>query len=107
MFTNTGKDGENGHKELVTVAPIEAQQARFESRKLWQVVAEGIRTGNFDVAAKDKARIENEQRQMRATEREKGETWQLIHFERVESDPVCEWSFLIPIHSECADDDWR
>jgi len=88
QFTNTGKDGENSRKELVTVASIEEQVARFESRKLWQVVADGIRTGNFDVAAKDKARIENEQRQMRAAEKEKGETWQLVHFERVECDPV-------------------
>jgi len=89
-FTDTGKDGKDGHKELVTVAPPEEQKGLFESRKLWQVVAEGIRTGNFEVAARDKARIENEQRQMRAAEKEKGETWQLIHFERVENDPVYE-----------------
>lgn len=44
-------------KEEVSVKPIE-QQGEWESRKLWVKVAKGIRTGNYDEAAKDKTRIE-------------------------------------------------
>lgn len=44
-------------KEEVTVKPIE-QQGEWESRNLWEKVAKGIRTGNYDAAAQDKTRIE-------------------------------------------------
>ncbi len=111
-FTDTGKDGKDGHKELVTVAPPEEQKGLFESRKLWQVVAEGIRTGNFEVAAKDKARIENEQRQMRAAEKEKGETWQLIHLSawrtiRFVSTPFSFNAVFIGACADCCDVAYR
>ena len=89
IFADLTPNGPNGHKEPVTVAPIEEQKARFESRKLWQAVAEGIRTGNYDTAAADKGRIENEQRKMRADERENGEKWELQHFSKLDSDPTC------------------
>jgi len=39
------------------VKPIE-QQGEWESRRLWEKVAKGIRTGNYDAAAQDKTRIE-------------------------------------------------
>jgi hypothetical protein len=44
-------------KEEVTVKPIEAQ-GEWESRRLWASVAKGIKTANYDEAAKDKTRIE-------------------------------------------------
>lgn len=44
-------------KEEVTVAPIE-QQGEWESRKLWASVAQGIRTGNYDAAGRDKSKLE-------------------------------------------------
>ena len=44
-------------KEEITVKPIE-EQGDWESRRLWEKVAKGIRTGNYDEAAKDKTRIE-------------------------------------------------
>lgn len=44
-------------KEEITVAPV-AEQGEWESRKLWQQVASGIRNGNYDAAGKDKSRIE-------------------------------------------------
>ena len=44
-------------KEEVTVAPLE-QQGEWETRKLWEKVAAGIRGGDFDAASKDKTRIE-------------------------------------------------
>jgi len=39
------------------VKPIE-QQGNWESRRLWEKVAKGIRSGNYDAAAQDKTRIE-------------------------------------------------
>jgi len=44
-------------KEEVTVAPID-QQGEWETRKLWEKVAAGIRSGDFEAASKDKTRIE-------------------------------------------------
>jgi len=74
-----------GPKEEVTVRPIKEQE-KWESRRLWKVVSAGIRSGDFDTAAKDKSRIENEQRQRRRDE-QAGETkWQLRYFDHVERD---------------------
>jgi hypothetical protein len=39
-------------------------------------------------------RLQNEQRQRRKDEAAAGTTWQLRHFVLIESDPVCESSFL-------------
>lgn len=78
-------------KEEVTVLPVEEQKDDFESRKLWKVVAKGIREGDFDTAGKAKGKIEDEQRQRRKDEVTKGEKWQLKHFIHVESDPDCEY----------------
>lgn len=44
-------------KEEVNVAPVE-QQGEWETRKLWEKVAAGIRGGDFEAASKDKTRIE-------------------------------------------------
>ena len=44
-------------KEEVTVKSI-PEQGEWESRKLWDKVARGIRSGNYDEAAKEKTRIE-------------------------------------------------
>ena len=75
-------------KEEVTVAPIETQE-EFESRKLWKGVADGIRSGDFETASKEKSRIENDQRQRRRDEQAKGETWSLKHFKHIDEDPDC------------------
>ncbi|KAH8114912.1 Oxysterol-binding protein [Phellopilus nigrolimitatus] len=77
-------------KEEVNVAPIDAQADSFESRRLWKKVADGIRTGDFDTASREKGKIENEQRQRRRDEQARGEKWQLKHFVRIESDPEYE-----------------
>jgi len=73
-------------KEEVTVKPVD-QQGEWESRKLWEKVAKGIRTGNYDEAAKEKTRIENEQRQRRKDESAAGSSWELVRFRHVDSDP--------------------
>lgn len=74
-------------KVEVTVKPIE-EQGEWESRKLWAKVANGIRTGDYDAASKEKTRIENDQRQRRKDEKEQGGAWQLVYFNHVESDPL-------------------
>ncbi|KAH7924351.1 Oxysterol-binding protein [Leucogyrophana mollusca] len=76
-------------KEEVTVVPID-QQSEWESRRLWHGVAKGIREGDFESAAKDKSRIENEQRQRRKDEAAAGTMWELKHFTHIDSDPVYE-----------------
>ena len=82
----------------MTVAPIEEQADPFESRRVWEKVAKGIRTGDFEMASREKSRVENEQRQRRKDEAAKGEKWQLKHFVRVESDPDCKCLlFYIPV----------
>lgn len=74
-------------KEEVTVPPVE-KQCELESRRLWQVVAKGIREGDFDTAAREKSKIENEQRQMRRDESANGTKWELKHFRHVDNCPV-------------------
>ncbi|KIR37886.1 oxysterol binding protein [Cryptococcus deuterogattii 99/473] len=75
----------NEAKEEVTVKPIE-EQGEWESRKLWEKVAKGIRSQNYDEAGREKSRIENEQRQRRKDEAAAGITWQHVHFTHVDSD---------------------
>lgn len=50
----------NGPKEEVTAIGTEAsgEMGEFESRKLWKLVAKGIREGDFDSASKEKTKIE-------------------------------------------------
>ena len=46
-----------GPKEEVTVAPVE-EQNEWESRKLWNLVAKGIREGDYESASREKSKIE-------------------------------------------------
>lgn len=47
----------NNPKEEVTVKPI-SEQGEWESRNLWQKVANGIRGGDFETAGREKSNIE-------------------------------------------------
>jgi len=76
-------------KEEVTVGPAEEME-EFESRKLWGLVARGIREGDYETASREKSKIENDQRQRRRDEVAAGTTWPLKHFTKLESDPVYE-----------------
>ncbi|KAH9009685.1 Oxysterol-binding protein [Lactarius pseudohatsudake] len=78
-----------GPKEEVTVRQVE-EQGEWESRALWFKVAKGIREGDFDTAAREKSRIENEQRQRRRDEAAASTTWQLKHFVHHDEDPLYE-----------------
>lgn len=70
------------------VAPIEEQHP-LESRRAWQKVAAGILKGDMDSVGKEKAKIENAQREMRAKEKAEGRLWQRRYFSvRTEPDPV-------------------
>ncbi|CAG8691585.1 4525_t:CDS:2 [Acaulospora colombiana] len=73
-------------KEEVTVIPT-SEQGEWESRKLWEQVANGIKSGDFTKASQEKTKIENEQRQRRRDEQAAGTPWQLKHFVHVEADP--------------------
>lgn len=96
QWNTTSKNSKTGEEftnvkaraEEAMVVPVDKQD-EWESRKLWQEVAKGIRTGDFNLASREKSRIENEQRQRRRDEAAKGEKWQLKHFVKVESDPEC------------------
>jgi len=46
-----------GPKEEVNVKPIE-EQGEWETRKLWELVAKGIRTGDYELASREKTKIE-------------------------------------------------
>lgn len=59
---NSGHEFHNvdGVKEEVIAhgAENDGQMGDFESRKLWKLVAKGIREGDFDLASKEKSKIE-------------------------------------------------
>jgi hypothetical protein len=65
------------------------EMGEFETRKLWQEVAKGIREGDFDTASKEKSRIENDQRQRRKDEQAAGTAWPLKHFKHEDVDTLC------------------
>ncbi|WVO15630.1 hypothetical protein L204_103290 [Cryptococcus depauperatus] len=71
--------------EEVAVKPIE-EQGEWESRKLWEKVAKGIKNGNYEEAGREKSRIENDQRQRRKDEQVANSTWQHVHFTHVDND---------------------
>lgn len=97
QWNTTSKDTKTGvtftdvtsPKEEVTVGVSDAM-GEYETRKLWNLVAKGIREGDFGSAAEEKSRIENWQRQLRKDEAQDGTKWALKHFAHVENDPIYE-----------------
>jgi len=75
-----------GPKEEVSVKPLDEMEAS-ESRKLWRLVANGIRHGDFETASREKSKIEHEQRQRRKDELAHGTPWQLRYFTHLDHDP--------------------
>jgi len=63
----------NPAKEEVTVKPI-SEQGEWETRKPWANVAKGISEGDYELASREKSKIENEQRQRRKDEDAAGTT---------------------------------
>ena len=87
-------DADAQKRDEVHVKPLD-QMGEYESRRLWQHVSHGIRTGNYDLASKDKSRIENEQRALRKKRETDGTQHQLKHFVLIEDDPVYS-SLVVP-----------
>jgi hypothetical protein len=80
------------HEQKEETTPLEwsSELGESETRRLWFLVAKGIREGDFELASREKSRIENEQRQKRKDEVAEGRTWELKHFEHQDSDPIYE-----------------
>jgi len=77
-------------KEEITPLKWTEESGELESRKLWHLVARGIREGDFELASREKSKIENDQRQRRKDEQAADTTWTLKHFDYEASDPVYE-----------------
>lgn len=72
----------------LTVAPLEEQHP-LESRRAWYKVATAIVAGDMDTVGREKTKIENAQRELRAKEKAEGRMWQRRYFSvRTEPDPV-------------------
>jgi hypothetical protein len=90
----TGKTVMNLHtgslkRRELNVKPIE-QQKEWESRRAWRYVSEAINENDIFRIGKEKAKIENEQREMRKREKEQGKSWQRRFFKRVTRDRLAE-----------------
>lgn len=81
-------DAKGNERHELQVKPVE-EQADMESRKVWKKVADGIRSGDYDTASKEKSRIENEQRSKRKEEISKATPHQLEYFVHVPEDKEC------------------
>ncbi|KAF9529050.1 hypothetical protein CPB83DRAFT_853129 [Crepidotus variabilis] len=78
------------HKEVVKPLEWTEELGEYETKQLWKLVAKGIREGDFELASREKSRIENEQRQKRKDETAAGSKWELRFFEKQDSDPTYE-----------------
>lgn len=94
---NDFHDIASAHKEYAIVVGGEkdGSQGDFETRKLWDLVAKGIREGDYELASREKSRIENEQRQRRKDEAAAETKWELKHFNHQESDPLCKLELVL------------
>lgn len=63
----------------LAVAPVEAQHP-LETRRAWQKVAEAILAADLDTVGREKSKIENAQRELRAKEKAEGRMWQRRYF---------------------------
>jgi len=75
------------HAKL-SVAPVE-QQYPLESRRAWSKVAAAIAKADLDTVGREKSKIENAQRELRAKEKAEGRTWERRYFSASDTqDPV-------------------
>ncbi|KAA8910353.1 hypothetical protein TRICI_004151 [Trichomonascus ciferrii] len=61
----------------------ESEQHEMESRKAWSKVADAVLEADYDKIHQEKSKIENQQRELRKQEEEKGETWKRRWFTEV------------------------
>ncbi|KAI5951899.1 KES1 [Candida jiufengensis] len=76
-------DANSIKSEKLTVKPIE-EQLPFESRKAWSKVAEAIKKSDYNLIHQEKSKIENEQRELRKEEAEKGIKWSTRWFDQLD-----------------------
>ncbi|CCE62756.1 hypothetical protein TPHA_0D01150 [Tetrapisispora phaffii CBS 4417] len=67
----------------LTVKPLENQHP-LESRKAWSVVAEAVKSGDFDLIVKTKTELEDAQRELRKEEEANGIEWKRRWFQSVD-----------------------
>lgn len=60
-------------------APVETQDP-WESRRAWDGVLQGLRTGDMRMVVEEKSKLEQAQRQMRASEALRGVAWEPLLF---------------------------
>jgi hypothetical protein len=61
------------------IEPVEAQDP-WESRRAWDGVLQGLRAGDMRMVVAEKSKIEQAQRQMRASEAARGVKWEPLFF---------------------------
>lgn len=76
-------DADKSVAEHLVVKPIEEQHP-LESRKAWLPTAEAIKANDFEGIAKAKTELEENQRELRKQEEEKGISWQRRWFDDVD-----------------------
>jgi hypothetical protein len=69
----------------VEVEPVETQDP-WESRRAWDGVLRGLRTGDMRMVVEEKTKLEQAQRQMRASEAVRGMTWEPLLFRSIDGD---------------------
>ncbi|KAK0672206.1 hypothetical protein QBC41DRAFT_217786 [Cercophora samala] len=79
MFKHDAAENEPVPMDIV---PVE-QQDDWESRKAWGKVLNGMAMGNLEAVTREKTKIEKAQRQMRAFEDARGETWAPLLFQSI------------------------
>lgn len=67
------------------IAPVEEQDP-WESRHAWRGVLHGLAVGDMRMVVEEKTRIEQAQRQMRASEAAGGKAWEPLLFRSVEGE---------------------
>ncbi|ESZ96835.1 hypothetical protein SBOR_2756 [Sclerotinia borealis F-4128] len=70
-------------RKSLTVRPID-QQRDYESRRAWRGVTKAMEDGDIGGIGREKARIENAQREMRRLEKVEGRVWERRFFVEVE-----------------------
>ena len=78
-------NAKNNNPTHIVVAPLE-KQGPWESRRIWEHVADSIEKNDVDTAGRYKSAIEIGQRKMREEEQKVGETWKPRFFTWVEYD---------------------
>ena len=73
----------------LVVRPLSAQDP-MESRRAWQHVIRGIKTGDMGLISREKNKLEEEQRALRKKEQREGIEWQTRYFGKVGSWPEAE-----------------